>query len=356
MSILNLIDSTDNTFFDSIQFDSSYSYWCSKNELQKLILSNDNLKYLPCIPYEEIDYNELIGNDVLIFLKTPKIFYGIVRVKSVLVNKTNKYFSTDNYLTINNISNNNINNELIYSNDELYSNLLNKYCVVGISSLFFIEFEYISIFEFEIDIRIYNKFKFNNVLIEKFEYPKNIFITNIKKTNYKYFDNFLFEYIRYLKSQSQIQFPNPNPNPNPNPDIKNNLEITNNNINNQNLFHFKIPILWNGCKDIIKKFKKQDLNKKLILDHWENCVSCEIINNNMNKLELKNKKIVINNIIGKENHHMINKIITDYKNISSFVFDNNSISNIKLEKDKINILYCFELVSIYKNCFFVLEN
>lgn len=340
MNILKQIDSIDNTFFDSIQFDSTFSYWCSKNELQKLISVDDNLKYLPCVPYEDIDYNELIDSNVLIFLKNPKIFYGIVKIKSVLVNKTNKYFSTDNYLNINNISNNNINNEFICSNNELYSILVNKYHVVGISSLFFIEFEYINIFEFEVDIRTYNKFDLFSSHIEKFEYPKNIFITNIKKTNYKYFDKFLFEFISYLKTQFNLS----------------NTNIKINNPDNPNhLIHFKIPILWNGCNHIIKKFKKQDLTKKLILEHWENCDKCEIINNNMNKTELKNKKIVIKNIIEKENQYLINKIINNYKNICPFIFNNEQTLNIKLEKYKINILYCFELDSIYKKCFFVLE-
>jgi hypothetical protein len=126
------------------------------------------------------------------------------------------------------------------------------------------------------------------------------------------------------------------------------------NSKNEEIVDFSIPILWNGCEKILKKFKKQKIDKDLIFDHWYKCENCEIINNNQNKFDIKDKKLVIKNIESKNNFTIMDKMIEDYKNIRRF--SNPKInSDFEFDNKKTNIIYCFESNSIYKNCFFVLE-
>ena len=274
-------------------------------------------------------------------------------------------------------------NNLTIIDNELYLNLIKKYNMVEIPNLFFIKFNYINVFEFEIDIKSYNQYLnlenksihdillTKNITIEKleFNYPKKVKPKHILKSNYEHFKTFLLDYIKYLEKKIILNIKENNISNQDNISNKDNISNQDNisnkdnisnfsNIecygikNNQEIIYFAIPILWNGCDKILKKFKKQELDKKLILEHWNNCKKCEIINNNSNKLEIDGTKIVIKKNIKFGNDFLImDKIIDDYKNIRKFSCPR---LNSEFENNKTNIICCDESNSIYNNCFFVL--
>jgi hypothetical protein len=371
MSIIQKIDFNSNIFNDTF-YESAYYYWCDKLELHKLISFGDNFKYIPCYPYENINYTDMIGKNVLIFLKNPKILYGILKIESILIKEEREKNYLDYYKEQNNSDNSYNSDNLdksIIIDKKLYLNLIKKYNMVEIPSLFYIKFDYINIFEFEIDIKSYNQYlNLQNKNIEEFEfkYPKIVKPKHILKSYYKYFQTFLLDYIKYLEkkliSETEIKENNNlliQDNISSFSDLDSNIDsiIENRhltNSNNEEIVDFSIPILWNGCEKILKKFKKQKIDKELIFDHWNNCEKCEIINNNQNKFEIRDKKIVIKNIESKNNFTIIQNIIDNYKNISKFSYPKIN-SDFEFDNKKTNIICCFESNSIYKNCFFILD-
>ena len=128
--------------------------------------------------------------------------------------------------------------------------------------------------------------------------------------------------------------------------------INDENINNS-IIKFDIPILWNQCDKLLKKIKQLKINKKILLEHLNDCENCEIINNNLYTLEL-NKKIVIHYIKSKENYHIMDKIIKDYQNVKNFS-DFKLNSDFTLDDNKINLICCFESNNIYNKCIFILH-
>jgi hypothetical protein len=255
--------------------------------------------------------------------------------------------------------------------------------MVEIPGLFFIKFNCINVFKFKIEIKSFNQYlsleNINNIS-EQFDFPKKIKFKHIIKSYYKNFESLMLKYIEYLKKISiktdliktdlinkeldfnleskLVDFDNiKNIDNITNLDNINNIDnLSNFNIDDKNnpIIEFNIPILWNECVKLFKKIKEQNVNKKILLEHWNNCEECEKINNNLCGLELKNKKIVIKNIKSIENYHIIDQIILDYQNIRKFAHTKFN-SDFNFEDDKINLIYCFESNNIYKNCLFILN-
>jgi hypothetical protein len=63
------------------------------------IKNKDNCGFIPCYPYNDISYTDLVGKHLLIFFTNPKIFYGILKIESILIRKKkenlNLLFDTD---------------------------------------------------------------------------------------------------------------------------------------------------------------------------------------------------------------------------------------------------------------------
>ena len=368
---MNIINKTN---FDQYTFVDTYYYWCNIIELQKLSLLDDDMRFIPCCPYEHINYNNIIGKNVLIFLKNPKIFYGIIKSQSVLI-KEKPEPDTNNFNT-NNFNSDDLEtlNKSIVIDEKIYSFLIHKYNMVDVPNLFFIKIDKINIFEFEIDIKSYNKYVNGELTtIEKlskieFDYPKKVKPKHIIKSYYEYFQKYMFDYINYLDNKlnndnavNPIQIPilidnnmiSDNISLSDNTTISDIEIISDTTLDIPTIINFSIPILWNGCDKIVKNFKERKICTKLIKKHWSKCDKCEIVNNNLNEFKIC-KKIIVHNIENKNDYNIIDKLIDDYKNLRNFSFEKTK-TELLFDHDKINIIYCFESNNIYKNCFFVLE-
>jgi hypothetical protein len=354
MNFIKKINTDDKSLLTNIDFNLSYYYCCDKNELQKLILVKEDLKYIPCFPNENINYNDLEGKNILIFFKSPKIFYGILNIESVLLKslKEKNYFESETDNEYENIST----SEKVICDEKIYDDLLKKYSMVDIYGLFFIKFNHIYVFEYEIGIKNFNSYFTQNNDFIKLEYPKKIKEKNITKFNYKNFKNYLVEYMENLKYNKNLEINNKLNDKQP--DILINFnDNQNDNDNNKKYLEesieYQIPILWNQCDILKKQITDKKITKKSILFHWNNCENCEIVNNN--NMEFKwNKKIVIKNIYNSKNHQIYSNIIDSYQNLNKFI-TTKSNSDFDFEENKINLIFCFEYKNIYHKCFFVID-
>ena len=106
--------SKDLKIFNDENISQTYFYWADRLELQKLLTENknenENNEYIPCFPYDEIDFTEICGKNILIFFKQPKILYGSSNIKSIIINSK----KAEN-LKINN-------SELYYNKEKLLAN------------------------------------------------------------------------------------------------------------------------------------------------------------------------------------------------------------------------------------------
>lgn len=340
MEHIDIIDLKKNIFLNETP-NNIYFYWIDKKNLQKITSFNNDLKYLPCNPYnDEFDLDEI--KIIIIFLKNPKIIYGILKINKIIIED---------------IKNNNINIEYLVKNREIkfnnnieknndkFNELIKKLNIIKIPQLFFLEFNKIYIFEYEINLKNFNYFL---KTIEKnfieFKYPKKIRDKNIIKN---YFNNFFENLIGYLEN------------------LKNNyINIDDNKIleNNSKQYDFKqnteiifkIPILWRGCYDIIEEIKNPKVTQKIINFHLNNCTLCEINNNNIKSLNLNKKNITIIDLNNNnEEEKIYDNIIQKYHYADNFILYNNEIN---LDKNIINIVRCIKSKNIYNECFFILEN
>jgi hypothetical protein len=321
-----------------------YYYWCDKDILEKISLNNNNNKYhISCFFGEKTNFNNLVNKYILLFLKNPKILFGIIKVKSIII----KNIPEKNYLEDDEDEKEKYNKKSIIINEEIYNELLKKYKTIEIPKMFFIEFDYLYQFKYEIDIKKFNEYNLiNNKNVCDFKYPKKVQNKQIIKG---YDDNFktnILNYIEFINIQDNLH--------------SNNNNIINSNIINSNIklnkiIQFNIPVLWNGCKDIKNMFinLKNNINKKVLLNHYTNCKKCEINDNNNKLINLYEKKIVIKNINDENNFNIFNNLINNYTNIEKFLSNNEN--NFEFEKDKINIICCNKSKNIYNNCLFILE-
>ncbi len=346
--------SNDLNIFNDENIFQTYFYWADKLELQKLLTENENNEYIPCFPYDEIDFTEICGKNILIFFKQPKILYGSSNIKSIIINSKKA-------------ENLNINNSQLYYelNDKLYSKLVSKYNVVSSYHLFFIKLNKIKVFEYKIDINSFNKFKYDCEKSEtanaNFKYPFKISPTQIVKSySDENFGKKMISYINYLSDLAKTM----------RSDEENTNESSEEKSNKNHEIIFKIPILWIKCddfSDVITQFDNGCIDKKKfkheLIYHWNKCEKCEKNNNNMGIVDMDNKKITIKKINGKKCHNFFESIVDSYQNLTNYEWNPNTIEHsndldINLDSNKINIIYSNtnELSqSIYSKCLFLLD-
>ena len=306
----------------------SYYYWYDKTILDKILKNKNNFNYFPCYSYENIDHTDLIDKYVILFIKKPKILYGIFKINYILIKNIKNKIFLDNSDTKNN-------SEKIIIDKENYLNLINKYKIVEIPGLFFIYFETFYVFKQEFNINLLNTFiNDNKNTIDNFKYPKKIQEKHIIKSYYNNLKKYIIDYSIFLNNKNII-----------------NLENENENENENEILEFNIPILWNGCKEFNDNLLNSNLSKKNLINHWNNCEKCENNNNNNNEFNW-NKKVVFKKL-SNNNKDIFEKIINNYHNINNILIEKKN-SDFSFKKDKINLVSCMDSKNIYCKCIFIL--
>lgn len=356
-----------------------YCFWCDREELEKTSLtSSNNYSHISCFLSSKEDKitNLVNGGYILIFLKTPKVLYGVIKIDSIIMKSLpEKHYLDDvdeeDEAYIKNLKN----NELIKIDCENYTKLIKQYRLVEVPKMFIVKFNHLYYFGYEIGIKKLNDYVKNypraklqqteQIQIQNqqdFKYPSNVQNKELKKCwDVNFLDNFL-TYFNHLNFQDKIIIETETDietktKTKTKTDIETNLDKTD--IQILKTSKFCIPVLWNGCgiiQDMLIRSKSKP-NKKIILKHYSCCKDCEINDNNGRLLNLDNKKIVIKNINSKDDIELFNLIVNNYTNVNNLNISNTiNISNdLKLEKNKINIVSCPKSQDIYSNCLFIVE-
>jgi len=337
---------TFKKYLKKITKDNIYCYWCEKDELEKISSNVElNCSFLSFFLSSKDDkIIELVNNGyIFIFLKNPKILYGIVKVESVII----KNLLKNNYLEEEDLDYNNeiINNKLILIDENKFNDLVKQYKIIEVPKMMFVKFKYMYKFKFEITLKKLNDFTNNS----QYKYPRCVQNKEMIKCNYIDFLDNLINFIDDLKKQDG------NINNDENTNNKNLLEtnIKNNSLNQK----FCIPVLWNFCDSLKKKLNKLESNrkqKKFFVSHYNNCKICEINDNNSKFINLLNKDIVIKNINNPNDIKIFDLAIDSYKNLDNLKI-NEEMNNLNFEKGKINILQCSKSESEYKKCLLIIE-
>lgn len=346
-----------------------YCYWCDKEELEKTSLTlNDNYSHISCfLSSREDKITDLVnGGYILIFIKTPKILYGIIKIDSIIMKSIppKHYLEDDDEEYIKNLTN----NKLITIDNDKYTKLINNFKLVEVPKMFIVKFSHLYYFGYEIGIKKLNDYVKNYSSTKSqqiqqiqnltdFKYPHKVQNKELMKCwDNNFLANFL-SYLNYLNSQDKIIL-----------ETETETELLSSNSLTSSIdsdktdvqifktLKFCIPVLWNGC-DIIKNMLVKSTikpNKKNIIEHYTNCTECEINDNNNKLLNIDNKKIVIKNINSIDDIKLFDLMINKYTNIDNFNIDNIS-TNIEFEKGKINIVSCPNSQYIYSNCIFIIE-
>lgn len=352
-----------------------YCYWCDKEELEKTSLTlNDNYSHISCfLSSQEDKITDLVnGGYILIFIKTPKILYGVIKIDSIIMKSLppKHYLEDDDEEYTKNLAN----NKLITIDNNKYIQLVKQYKFVEVPKMFIIKFSHLFYFGYEIGIKKLNDYVKNylNTKTEQiqqiqnltdFKYPHKVQNKELMKCwDRNFLANFL-SYFNYLNSQDKIILETETET-----ETETVSELLSSNSSTSSIdsdktgiqifktLKFSIPVLWNGCdiiKDMLVKSKSKP-NKKIIIKHYTNCADCEINDNNNKLLNLDNKKIVIKNINSTDDIKLFNLIINKYINVDNFDIGNIT-SNIEFEKNKVNIISCPNSQNIYSNCIFIIE-
>lgn len=338
----------------------TYCYWCDKEELEKISLSSDNnYSHISCFLSSKEDKLTDLVNDgyILIFIKTPKILYGVIKIDSLIMGSLpQKHYLEDDddeeYMK------NLLTNKLITIDCDEYTKLIKHYKLVEVPKMFIVKFNRLYYFGYEIGIKKFNDYV-KNLLNQKFEQIQQDFKYPQKVQNKEliglwdknFLDNFS-SYLNYLNSQDMTILES---------DISTELLSSNSMTSSTDDQIFKtskfcIPVLWNGCdviKDMLVKSKSKP-NKKTILKHYTCCTDCEINDNNNKLINLDDKKLVIKNINSTDDIKSFNLIIDKYTNVENFDIGITS-TDIQFEKNKVNIISCPNSQNIYSNCLFIIE-
>jgi hypothetical protein len=290
-------------------------------------------------------------------MNKPKIIYGSLKIKSILrkeksLGKEFDYLDTD--------LEENIDPMVIFDGTK-FLELINIFNIANIPGLFFIKFDKIFMFEFQIEISKFNGFiKTNSELDKKpkfeFKYPRKINDKNIIKSySTDFFKSYIIDYLNFLKKNNDDNI------------VLGKKEITidliesnksngqpNNftNLNDRYIDFKSTPILFNGCEVVKTSFNNLTIKKKVLVGHIQKCKDCEIINNNEKKINL-DKKIVIKRILNKDNFKIFDDIVYAYQNINKIVLKETN-GDFLFEKEKINIVMCSESTNTYSRCVFML--
>jgi hypothetical protein len=299
-------------------------YILGNNELSKIDNLKLEYKYLPLFMLDNyIDIELIINKIIIILVKSPYRIYGYIKVIGILLNKLDKKIS----------------NTGIYQNDEVYEILLNKYSLgTGINDLYFICFNNINIFKNKITVKEYNDYMIRDKLYNKIKVSHKMIENRIVKISNK---NFLEDIINYDNNLSDKE-------------TENNKEV----INNLNIFkyHMCIPIYIKFCEDVNYKIEDNKIRKKDIAYHMTNCNSCEIINNNIKKLELKNKI----KILYCDNTKIMDNIENCYCTVTNYMIsdeeNNELIGKYDYDNNKICIIKNLNRDSKYFNIYFLIHN
>ena len=356
-----------------------YCYWCDKEELEKTSLTlNDNYSYISCFLSSQEDKitNLVNGGYILIFIKTPKILYGIIKIDSIIMKSlpSKHYLEDDDEEYIKNLTN----NKLITIDNDKYTKLINNFKLVEVPKMFIVKFSHLYHFGYEIGIKKLNDYvkNYSSTKSEQiqqiqqiqnltdFKYPHKVQNKELMKCwDNNFLANFL-SYLNYLNSQDKIILETETKTETETELLSSNsltssIDSDKTDIQIFKTLKFCIPVLWNGC-DIIKNMlvkSKSKPNKKIIIEHYTNCTECEINDNNNKLLNIDNKKIVIKNINSTDDIKLFDLIINKYTNIDNFNIENieNISTYIEFEKGKINIISCPNSQYIYSNCIFIIE-
>lgn len=289
--------------------------------------------YLPLILNSDFNIDDLTNKQILIYLKSNSGvsgFYG--------------------YLDI---------TEIIKNNDEIYNKLITHFKICIIPNFYFIKYD--SIHKFD-KITTFNNYKslckMNGKTINEFNFKINKF--NV----YEYQINNVIKLLEKEEEKDDIDEDNEDDVDEDNEedvDEDNEEDAENDNENNsnsdidenenKNSIIMDIPILWIPCHTLLSKIENNEISKKIIIEHYSKCISCEIIDNNKLSLEF-NKKINFQII---ENSSLIDNIIDSYQNTNKYIEDESIFNKIDLLQDNINIIYYKYDNELYNNCLFIVK-
>jgi len=354
-----------------------YCYVCDKEELEKISLTHNNkYSHISCfLSSQEDKITDLVNRGyILIFIKTPKVLYGIIKIDSIIMKSIpEKHYLEDNDEEY---TKNLTNNKLITIDNDKYIQLVKQYKFVEVPKMFIVKFSHLYHFGYEIGIKKLNdyvkksfdlKTNKNKQQIQQvqnyidFKYPHKVQNKELLGCwDNNFVTNFL-NYLNHLNSQDKIILETETET-----DLLSSGSFTDSiscssksdktDIETLKIQKFCIPVLWNGCdiiKDMLVKSKYKP-NKKLILKHYTNCADCEINDNNNKLLSLDNKKLVIKNINSTDDIKLFDLIVNNYNNVDNLHVSNIS-NDLEFEKGKINIISCQKSQKIYSNCVFIIE-
>lgn len=332
----------DKKLLDDMNDSKIQIYFIEKCFLQKI---NENVKYLPCLNLNSNSllnshFDSLINQDVIIILLGSKLIYGFFKIRSILSD----------------------------SNDELFNRLIAKYNIVKIPKLFFVSFDCINLFKYKITTSEINK-KFNSdpnytKIKINLEYKPICMIQNPFVNIHYYLNLFVNEQENLLNNhENKPKSSKSNTDTNVDVDIDVDADVDVDIDMNMGMDveideYANVPILWNSC-DEIKQIIKMGVKKKTIMAHLTNCEKCEIIDNNINKLDMK-KKIVLNmlNNQNQDNLNIFNSLIENYSTVKKFKYTNKLFSNLEINIDlnNINIILMENNIinNIYSQCYFII--
>lgn len=331
-------------YFNKITKKNIYFYWCDKEELEKISFgSRSNYSHISFFLSSKNDkIIELVNEGhIFIFLKNPKILYGVVKVESIIMKNLlkNNYLDEDDDI---NYADEITNNNLILIDEEKFNELVKKYKMVEVPKMSFVRFKNMYDFSYKIGIKKFNDF-INGI---EFKYPKYVQNKEMTKCEDKNFLNNLLNYLDNLDEQGKNNTYHTNLNQSKN-------EIKNNNISYQ---RFCIPILWNYCDVIKNKLNNLDQDyrlKKLFFSHYANCPYCEKNDNNDKSINLLDQDIIIKLINNDSDIKIFDSIVSNYRNVENLLVS--TVENdLQFQKGKINIIQCLKSKSIYNNSLFII--
>ena len=339
----------EDTSYSDNEIENTYLYIADMTFISKYCVNNskkyktNKQEYIPIINTCSKNINELANSNFLIYLKCVKLnkstkagYFGYFIGCHILINEKIAKQQKDTVL-----------NKNIKIDNLLFRTMVQNYSLCEVKNLVFIKYDDIIPFN---NIVIPSKFKEickkNNHQFEKFSTKLNC----LNIVNYKINKpiEWITQYFGEDKEDGEDEEDDENE------DDEDEEEDDEKEDEEPDMVIMNVPILWNPCSVIIEKMEKLCISKKCIKEHYNECETCEVVDNNRRMLEF-NKKLNIHKLENDENKIIVDKIIDFYQLAIKYIDTNENFENNGLKEDEINIIYYKYEGELYDKSFLIIH-
>lgn len=304
-----------------------YCYYTNKASLN--ICFSNNILYLPYTIDSELQVNDLLNQQIVIYYTNPIRIYGyatVIKCVSYFDSKDAAYHTSSN---------------------KVYNKLISIYNMAPMENIAFFKIDKIHTITPLLQLTDLNNFLIKcNKINKNISIPgnKTLFTINVNnKSLIEFIDSFEL-HTKQSDTESESESESES-------DSETQSETESEEEEEEKLKQYCIPILWSCCENLITLINNSTIKKKDLKHHYSCCDDCEINNNNDDV-----KNIDLNKCrLGRYDKKDIKHIIKSYARGINLQLDEKDSNKLELSDNIVSLFYNEKEEDVYDKCIFIVK-